>query len=65
MSHPVDRIGAYQTVCTNFVFGLNRKIFMKHREKEDNYYNEESNNRRIPNYGREELDIEPLDWSDM
>lgn len=38
---------------------------MKHREKEDNYYNEESNNTRIPNDGREELDIEPLDWSDM
>ena len=28
-------------------------------------YNEEDSTRRIPNDGREEIDIEPLDWDDM
>ena len=31
----------------------------------DNYYNEEETTYRIPNDGREELDIEPLNWDDM
>lgn len=41
---------------------------MKNKEVNiDNYYNEEieDNPRKIPNDGREELDIEPLDWDDM
>ena len=31
----------------------------------DNIYNEEDTPRHIPNDGREELDIEPIDWDDM
>lgn len=31
----------------------------------DNYYNEEENNNKSPNDGREEVDIEPIDWDDM
>ena len=31
------------------------------KESED-YYNEEDSPRRIPNDGREEIDIEPTDW---
>ena len=38
---------------------------MKHKEDIDNCYNEEDSPRRIPNDGREELDIDPIDWDDM
>lgn len=38
---------------------------MKTKEDIDNYYNEESDSRSIPNDGREELDIEPINWDDM
>ena len=31
----------------------------------DDVYNEEDCNRRIPNDGREELQIEPINWEDM
>lgn len=31
----------------------------------DNYYKEEETPSRIPNDGREEIEIEPLDWNDM
>lgn len=31
----------------------------------DNVYNEENSPRKLPNDGREEIDIEPLDWDDM
>ena len=31
----------------------------------DNYYNEEETSSRIPNDGREEIDIEPINWDDM
>ena len=34
------------------------------KETED-YYNEEPSIKRIPNDGREELDIEPIDWNDI
>ena len=34
-------------------------------EDSDNYYNEENTPSRIPNDGREELDIEPIDWDYM
>ena len=38
---------------------------MKHKEDIDNCYNEEDSPRRIPNDGREEIDIEPINWDDM
>ena len=31
----------------------------------DNYYNEEENLQKLPNDGREEIDIEPIAWEDM
>jgi hypothetical protein len=31
----------------------------------DNVYNEEPSYSSIPNDGREEISIEPLDWDDM
>ena len=34
-------------------------------EEIDNIYNEENNNLRIPNDGREEIIIEPINWDDM
>ena len=34
------------------------------KESED-YYNEETPIKSIPNDGREELDIEPIDWDAM
>ena len=37
---------------------------MAKKEHED-YYNEEDTPRCIPNDGREEISIEPLDWDDM
>ena len=38
---------------------------MKPKDYFDNYYNEEEIPSRIPNDGREEIDIEPLDWDDI
>lgn len=35
------------------------------KKEPDNYYNEEEDSSRIPNDGREELDIEPINWDDM
>ena len=37
---------------------------MAKREYED-YYNEESSIKRIPNDGIESIDIEPTDWDDI
>ena len=37
---------------------------MVKKELED-CYNEEIPIKRIPNDGREEIDIEPIDWDDM
>lgn len=37
---------------------------MAKKESED-YYNEEIPIKRIPNDGKEELYIEPIDWDDM
>lgn len=34
-------------------------------EEIDNIYNEENNNLRIPNDGREEINVEPINWDDM
>lgn len=34
------------------------------KESED-YYNEEDTPSHIPNDGREEVDIEPINWDDM
>ena len=34
-------------------------------EETDNIYNEETNNLHIPNDGREEINIEPINWDDM
>lgn len=31
----------------------------------DNVYNEEDSPRRVPNDGREEIQIEPINWGDM
>lgn len=31
----------------------------------DNYYNEDNDDKSIPNDGKEELDISPLDWNDI
>lgn len=45
--------------------GGNNKLNIIIMEDTDNYYNEEETTTRIPNDGREELDIEPLDWDDM
>ena len=41
-----------------------RIIIMKHKESED-YYNEETLIQRVPNDGREEINIEPIDWDDL
>ena len=49
-------------VCSTTGRFLKNIILMK--ETED-YYNEEDSPRKIPNDGREELDIEPIDWDDM
>ena len=38
---------------------------MKHSEDIDDYYNEESPLRGIPNDGIEEIEIEPLNWNDI
>ena len=38
---------------------------MKQSDDNIDVYNEEDSTRRIPNDGREEIDIEPLDWDDM
>ncbi len=38
---------------------------MKPKEDFDNYYNEEETSSSIPNDGREEIDIEPINWDDM
>lgn len=38
---------------------------MKPKEDIDNYYNEEDNSSRVPNDGREEIDIEPINWDCM
>ena len=31
----------------------------------NNYHKEEETTSRVPNDGREEIDIEPLDWDDI
>ena len=38
---------------------------MKQSDDNIDVYNEEIPIKRIPNDGREELDIEPIDWDDM
>ena len=38
---------------------------MKTKEDIDNIYNEESSLRYVPNDGREEIQIEPIDWDDI
>ena len=38
---------------------------MKHKKDIDDCYNEEPSLRHIPNDGREEINIEPIDWDDM
>jgi len=38
---------------------------MKRSEDLDNIYNDEPPIRRIPNEGREEIQIEPIDWDDI
>lgn len=38
---------------------------MKQSDDNIEVYNEESPIKRIPNDGREELDIEPINWDDM
>ena len=34
------------------------------KESED-YYNEEPTIQQVPNDGKEEIDIEPIDWDDI
>lgn len=38
---------------------------MKHKDNNDDFYDDEDKPRRLPDDGREEIDIEPLDWDDM
>ena len=38
---------------------------MKQSDNNIDIYNEESTIKRIPNDGREEIDIEPTDWDDI
>lgn len=38
---------------------------MKPKEDFNNCYSEEETSSRVPNDGREELNIEPIDWDDM
>ena len=38
---------------------------MKHREFQIDIIDNEDKSRKIPNDGREEIDIEPLNWNDM
>lgn len=49
-------------VCSTTGRFLKNIILMK--ESED-YYNEEPPIKHIPNDGREELDIEPINWDDI
>ncbi len=64
MSRPVEEIVTFTmcNVCSTTGRFLKNIILMK--EPED-YYNEEIPIKRIPNDGREELYIEPIDWDDM
>ncbi len=38
---------------------------MKPKENINNNYNKEETFYKVPNDGREEIDIEPIDWDDM
>ena len=38
---------------------------MKPKKDSEDYCNKEDSPRRVPNDGREEIDIEPIDWDCM